>query len=73
GIGPGVYDIHSPRVPPVEEIAANLRATLAVLKPNQVWVNPDCGLKTRKPEESTAALENMVTAARQVRATVSPP
>ena len=73
GIGPGVYDIHSPRVPPVEEIAANLRATLAVLKPAQVWVNPDCGLKTRKPEETAAALENMVAAARLVRATIAEP
>ena len=68
GIGPGVYDIHSPRVPPAEEIAANLRATLTVLDVDQVWVNPDCGLKTRKPEESTAALRNMVAATKEVRA-----
>jgi 5-methyltetrahydropteroyltriglutamate--homocysteine methyltransferase len=68
GIGPGVYDIHSPRVPPVAEMAANLRATLTVLNPGQVWVNPDCGLKTRKPEEARAALRNMVEAARDVRA-----
>ncbi len=67
GIGPGVYDIHSPRVPPADEIAANLRATLTVLDPDRVWVNPDCGLKTRKPEESAAALRNMVTAALEVR------
>jgi 5-methyltetrahydropteroyltriglutamate--homocysteine methyltransferase len=68
GIGPGVYDIHSPRVPPTEEIAENLRQTLTVLDPARVWVNPDCGLKTRKSEESTAALENMVAAAKDVRA-----
>jgi 5-methyltetrahydropteroyltriglutamate--homocysteine methyltransferase len=67
GIGPGVYDIHSPRVPPTEEIAENLRATLTVLDVDQVWVNPDCGLKTRRPEEATPALEHMVAAARQVR------
>ncbi|HEV2127122.1 MAG TPA: 5-methyltetrahydropteroyltriglutamate--homocysteine S-methyltransferase [Thermomicrobiales bacterium] len=67
GIGPGVYDIHSPRVPPAEEIAENLKATLTVLDVDQVWVNPDCGLKTRKPEEATPALQNMVAAARQVR------
>jgi len=70
GVGPGVYDIHSPRVPPTEEIASNLTATLTVLDVDQVWVNPDCGLKTRKPEESTAALKNMVAAARKVRASL---
>ncbi|MDP9359261.1 MAG: 5-methyltetrahydropteroyltriglutamate--homocysteine S-methyltransferase [Chloroflexota bacterium] len=69
GIGPGVYDIHSPRVPPTEEILANLRATLEVLGPGQVWVNPDCGLKTRRWEEVRPALANMVAAARQVRET----
>lgn len=73
GVGPGVYDIHSPRVPPTEEIARNLEATLTVLDLAQVWVNPDCGLKTRKPEESTAALRNMVAAAEQVRAKVALP
>jgi 5-methyltetrahydropteroyltriglutamate--homocysteine methyltransferase len=67
GIGPGVYDIHSPRVPPAAEMAASLRATLGVLAPAQVWVNPDCGLKTRRPDEVKAALANMVAAARAVR------
>lgn len=67
GIGPGVYDIHSPRVPPTEEIAENLRQTLSVLEVSKVWVNPDCGLKTRKSPETTAALQNMVAAARMVR------
>lgn len=70
GIGPGVYDIHSPRVPPMEEIAENLRQTLTVLNPQQVWVNPDCGLKTRKSPETTAALRNMVAAARLVRSSL---
>ena len=68
GVGPGIYDIHSPRVPQTEEIAGNLRATLSVLDADQVWVNPDCGLKTRKDPETTAALRNMVEATKQVRA-----
>ena len=68
GVGPGVYDIHSPRVPPAAEMAAALRQTLTVIDPDRVWVNPDCGLKTRQPAESTAALENMVAAALEVRA-----
>ena len=67
-IGPGVYDIHSPRVPSEEEIAAMLRATLAVLPAENVWVNPDCGLKTRTWDEVTPALEHLVAAARRVRA-----
>jgi 5-methyltetrahydropteroyltriglutamate--homocysteine methyltransferase len=72
GIGPGVYDIHSPRVPSREEIVAGLRATLEVLDPAQVWVNPDCGLKTRRWEEARPALANMVEAAREVREAVIP-
>jgi len=71
GVGPGVYDIHSPRVPPASEIAANLRATITVLDVDRVWVNPDCGLKTRKPDESTDALRNMVAAAKEVRASLN--
>ncbi|MCC7023460.1 MAG: 5-methyltetrahydropteroyltriglutamate--homocysteine S-methyltransferase, partial [Thermomicrobiales bacterium] len=67
GIGPGVYDVHSPRVPDVPELAGALRAILTVLPADQVWVNPDCGLKTRKPEEVWPALEHMVEAAREVR------
>ena len=66
-VGPGVYDIHSPRVPPRDEMAAALRQTITVIDPARVWVNPDCGLKTRRPEESTAALQNMVAAAQLVR------
>lgn len=67
-IGPGVYDIHSPRVPAVEEMAALLEAARARLAPEQIWVNPDCGLKTRKWPETRAALVNMVAAAKQARA-----
>ncbi len=67
-IGPGVYDIHSPRVPPVEEMAGQLQASLGVLEGGQIWVNPDCGLKTRTYDECVPALRNMVEAARRVRA-----
>jgi 5-methyltetrahydropteroyltriglutamate--homocysteine methyltransferase len=66
-IGPGVYDIHSPRVPSVEEMSALLAAALTRLSPGQLWVNPDCGLKTRKWPETEAALVNMVEAARRAR------
>ncbi|WP_061294062.1 5-methyltetrahydropteroyltriglutamate--homocysteine S-methyltransferase [Herbidospora cretacea] len=67
GIGPGVYDIHSPRVPTSEEIAANLRNALHAVPAGRLWVNPDCGLKTRAYPETVAALTNMVTAAQTVR------
>jgi 5-methyltetrahydropteroyltriglutamate--homocysteine methyltransferase len=67
GIGPGVYDIHSPRVPSTEEIVALLRATLEVLPAEQIWVNPDCGLKTRTWDDVMPALGHLVAAARQVR------
>ena len=66
-IGPGVYDIHSPRVPENEEIAGRLRKALRSLRAEQLWVNPDCGLKTRGWPETTAALKNMVAAAKSVR------
>jgi 5-methyltetrahydropteroyltriglutamate--homocysteine methyltransferase len=69
-IGPGVYDIHSPRVPPESEMADLLDKALAVLSPSQLWVNPDCGLKTRRWEEVTPALRLMVEAARKKRATL---
>jgi len=68
-IGPGVYDIHSPRVPPVEEMEDLIRKALDVLEPEQLWVNPDCGLKTRRWVEVRPALENMVQAAENVRET----
>ncbi|KAH9617736.1 hypothetical protein KSS87_010578 [Heliosperma pusillum] len=67
GIGPGVYDIHSPRIPSTEEIADRIRKMLAVLESNVLWVNPDCGLKTRKYGEVNPALTNMVAAAKQLR------
>ncbi|KAI9082287.1 hypothetical protein K1719_035710 [Acacia pycnantha] len=67
GIGPGVYDIHSPRIPPTEEIADRITKMLAVLESNVLWVNPDCGLKTRKYTEVKPALTNMVAAAKQIR------
>jgi len=67
-IGLGVYDIHSPRVPPPEEMAALLTEALEAVGPTRLWVNPDCGLKTRDYPEVLAALRNMVTAARTVRA-----
>lgn len=67
GVGPGVYDIHSPRVPSVEEITTSLRAALKAVPGERLWVNPDCGLKTRGPAEVEAALRNMVAAAAAVR------
>ena len=70
-IGPGVYDIHSPRVPTVEEMLLLLRKARQVLSPEQLWVNPDCGLKTRGWTEVKKALENMVAAAKSARLEVS--
>jgi len=67
GIGPGVYDIHSPRVPSVEEMEAQLRLAVGVIADRRLWVNPDCGLKTRGYAEVEPALANMVEAARRVR------
>ncbi|XP_042041527.1 5-methyltetrahydropteroyltriglutamate--homocysteine methyltransferase-like isoform X2 [Salvia splendens] len=67
GIGPGVYDIHSPRVPSTREIAERIEAMLAVLDAKNMWINPDCGLKTRKYSEIMPALTNMVAAAKLVR------
>ncbi len=69
-IGPGVYDIHSPRVPSVEEMASQIRAALVHLPAERIWVNPDCGLKTRGWPEVQAALPNMVAAARELRRTI---
>ncbi|MRN53624.1 5-methyltetrahydropteroyltriglutamate--homocysteine S-methyltransferase [Paenibacillus monticola] len=67
GIGLGVYDIHSPRVPGVEEMTSNIDRALRVLEPEQFWINPDCGLKTRGWPETEGALRNMVQAAIIVR------
>ncbi|MBD3107386.1 5-methyltetrahydropteroyltriglutamate--homocysteine S-methyltransferase [Bacillus sp. AGMB 02131] len=67
GIGLGVYDIHSPRVPSVEEITEIIEKYTKILPKEQIWVNPDCGLKTRKEEETVASLQNMVKATEFVR------
>ena len=67
-VGPGVYDIHSPRVPAAEEVAALLRTGLRGIPAERLWVNPDCGLKTRGWAQVRDSLENLVAAARQVRA-----
>ncbi|BCI86236.1 hypothetical protein NIIDMKKI_14420 [Mycobacterium kansasii] len=69
-VGPGVYDIHSPRVPSSQEMAESLRAALKAVPVQRLWVNPDCGLKTRNVDEVTGSLRNMVAAAREVRADV---
>src|SRR5437763_498498 len=71
-IGPGVYDIHSPRVPTTAEIVQALKRMQEVLDDRQIWVNPDCGLKTRGWQETLAALRNLVHAARQMRPVPSP-
>lgn len=66
-IGPGVYDIHSPRIPSEEEMTVLLNKASAVLKAQQIWVNPDCGLKTRSWDEVKPALEHMMSAAKKMR------
>jgi 5-methyltetrahydropteroyltriglutamate--homocysteine methyltransferase len=66
-IGPGVYDIHAPRCPTVEEMSELIATARKRLSPSQIWINPDCGLKTRKWEEVRPALENMVRAAVSAR------
>jgi 5-methyltetrahydropteroyltriglutamate--homocysteine methyltransferase len=70
-VGPGVWDIHSPRVPTPEEIEARLRRAQEALPPERLWVNPDCGLKTRGWQEVRASLAAMVAAARRLRDSVS--
>lgn len=67
-IGPGVYDIHSPRVPSEQEIKDRIEEMLQYLKPEQLWIDPDCGLKTRQWKETKEALTNMVNAAKYFRA-----
>jgi len=71
-IGPGLYDIHSPRIPSTEEMVDLLRRAAQVLEPEQLWVDPDCGLKTRRYEEVEPSLKNMVAAARQLREELVP-
>ena len=70
-IGPGVYDIRAPRVPSVDEVEDLLHKACTRLRPEQIWVNPDCGLKTRGWEEVRLALPNLVEAARRLRTEVS--
>ncbi|WP_300859656.1 5-methyltetrahydropteroyltriglutamate--homocysteine S-methyltransferase [uncultured Helicobacter sp.] len=69
-VGPGVYDIHSPRIPSVAELEAQIKALLEVLPKEQLWVNPDCGLKTRKWEEVKPSLANIVEAVKKVRSSL---
>ncbi|HBC93065.1 MAG TPA: 5-methyltetrahydropteroyltriglutamate--homocysteine S-methyltransferase [Pelotomaculum sp.] len=66
-VGPGVYDIHSPRIPTKNEITDAIRTMLGKIKPERLWINPDCGLKTRGEEETAPSLKNLVDAAKQVR------
>jgi 5-methyltetrahydropteroyltriglutamate--homocysteine methyltransferase len=73
GIGPGVYDIHSPRVPSAAEVHALLERAVAEIPASKLWVNPDCGLKTRGYEETVASLEHIIEATRAVRAELSEP
>ncbi|MEU8272023.1 5-methyltetrahydropteroyltriglutamate--homocysteine S-methyltransferase [Sphaerisporangium sp. NPDC049002] len=70
-VGPGVYDIHSPRVPGVEEVASLLRKGLSAIPADRLWANPDCGLKTRAWPETRDSLENLVTAAKQIRTEIT--
>ncbi|MGH7071085.1 MAG: 5-methyltetrahydropteroyltriglutamate--homocysteine S-methyltransferase, partial [Acetobacteraceae bacterium] len=71
-IGPGVYDIHAPRVPSASEMGDLLRKACRSLRPDQLWVNPDCGLKTRRWDEVRPALTHMVQAAKEMRAAIRP-
>ncbi|MBD9699319.1 5-methyltetrahydropteroyltriglutamate--homocysteine S-methyltransferase [Flavimobilis sp. GY10621] len=73
GVGPGVWDIHSPRVPSAEEISELLALALGSVDPSLLWVNPDCGLKTRGYAETEASLRNLVEATREARATLGAP
>jgi 5-methyltetrahydropteroyltriglutamate--homocysteine methyltransferase len=67
GIGPGVYDIHSPNIPSREQIVQLMREAARRVPVQRLWVNPDCGLKTRQWSEVVPALRNMVAAARELR------
>jgi 5-methyltetrahydropteroyltriglutamate--homocysteine methyltransferase len=67
GIGPGVYDIHSPRVPSVGELTDHLEKMVRFVDPENLWINPDCGLKTRSMEETIPSLKNMIDTAKIMR------
>ncbi len=71
-IGPGVYDIHSPRVPSKEEMVDLIEKATKVISADQLWVNPDCGLKTRHWEETEKALIEMVAATKELRKIYTP-
>jgi 5-methyltetrahydropteroyltriglutamate--homocysteine methyltransferase len=71
GAGPGIYDVHSPRVPEITAIEGLLRRALEGLGPDRLWVNPDCGLKTRRYDQVIPALDHLVAAARSLRAEVA--
>jgi len=73
GIGPGVYDIHSPRVPSAAEVQALLERAVSEIPASKLWVNPDCGLKTRGYDETVASLEHIIEATRAVRAELAEP
>ena len=66
-VGPGVYDIHSPRVPSKDEIKTAIGKMLTRIPARKLWVNPDCGLKTRGTEETVPSLKNLVNAAKEAR------
>ena len=70
-VGPGVYDIHSPRVPSVDELTQTIQLMLNKIDIDKLWVNPDCGLKTRGIEETEKKSKNMVAAAANVRKSLS--
>jgi 5-methyltetrahydropteroyltriglutamate--homocysteine methyltransferase len=70
-IGPGVYDIHSPRVPPVNEMLRLIAKALEVVPADRLWINPDCGLKTRAWPETESALANMLAATKTARAALA--
>jgi 5-methyltetrahydropteroyltriglutamate--homocysteine methyltransferase len=69
-IGPGVYDIHSPRVPSKDEMMRLIKKAMKVIPAKQIWINPDCGLKTRAWPETKAALKAMIEAAKELRTSV---
>ena len=67
GIGPGIYDVHSPRIPDNNELCSAIEFLLGITHPQQLWINPDCGLKTRTWEEVIPSLKNLVTATHKIR------
>ncbi|KAF0705566.1 5-methyltetrahydropteroyltriglutamate--homocysteine methyltransferase [Aphis craccivora] len=66
-VGPGVYDIHSSNIPSIESIDILLKKAMKYIPLNRIWVNPDCGLKTRNWQETISALKNMVEASKKIR------